>query len=77
MLTANNFVPGSFVDDLGTETERLFVAERGRPPLCDARPTQIDPKRLINILQSGHSMQPWTISTLSSRYISGKDQTSR
>lgn len=35
--------------------ERPFLAERGRPPPCDARPAQIDPKMTAALLQGGHS----------------------
>lgn len=35
--------------------ERRIMAERGRPPLCDARPAQIDPPRSVRIFESGRS----------------------
>jgi len=42
--------PYAIVNDLDVEVDRPLVAERGRPPPCDARPTQIDPKRIFSVL---------------------------
>ena len=40
----------SIVNDFGCNVDRPFLTERGRPPPCDARPTQIDPKRIFSVL---------------------------
>ncbi|WP_155633972.1 hypothetical protein [Burkholderia cepacia] len=32
-----------------------WMAERGRPPLCDAGPAQIDPKATLELFDIGHS----------------------
>ena len=49
-MQASSEVLRRIVDDLCADVERPFLTERGRPPPCDARPTQIDPKRIFSVL---------------------------
>ncbi|WP_185640825.1 hypothetical protein [Burkholderia sp. Bp8984] len=40
------------VDESGTYVDHPLVAERGRPPPCDARPAQIDPEETFGLYKA-------------------------